>query len=261
MKRLNGFLGIGLLGLMLGVGSMSLAACGDDDDDDTNTTKGSGGSSGASGKGGTGGGTSGTAGGGSGTGGTAGGGSGNSGSAGSAGGGQTLTAYQRLGGKEGIRTFVTNEVTKTLADPILSTYFFRQVATPIPPNSPSGKQIIECFSRLVAVTVGENPEEYPGAAVNDPANTNTPNFTCRTDYKAMHAGLKIGDATFDAFVGVLGGDLSKLVAKDGEALVAGKISKAEYDAVANALIGTKNDVTDPGANIINDRNVKFEEQP
>ena len=59
MKRLNSVLGISVLGIVVGIASMSMAACGDDDDD-------------VAGKGGAGGGKSGT--GGSAGGGTAGGG-------------------------------------------------------------------------------------------------------------------------------------------------------------------------------------------
>lgn len=151
---------------------------------------------------------------------------------------EALSAYERLGGKEGVRAFTTQEVNKVLADPILVTYFFNQVKDPIPAGKPSAAQIIECFSRLVGSVVGA--ETYPGEPVSDRANKNTPNFTCR-DMKAAHAGLQIGDKTFDAFVGVLAADLGALVVKDvaPEDLKAGQISQAEFDLVAEALVGTK----------------------
>lgn len=156
----------------------------------------------------------------------------------------TLSAYERLGGSAGVRTFVGGEVAKVLEDPVLSTYFFNQVAEPIPEGHPSGAQIIECFSRLVGMVL--EAETYPGAPVNDPTNENTVNFTCRA-MGPSHEGLRIGGGTFDAFVGVLAADLMPLVATEGEALTVGKISQAEFDAVAAALVGTKTAIVDPGA--------------
>ena len=156
----------------------------------------------------------------------------------------TLSAYERLGGSAGVRTFVSGEVAKVLEDATLSTYFFNQVAETIPEGHPSGAQIIECFSRLVGMVL--EAETYPGAPVNDPENTNTQNFTCRA-MGPSHVGLRIGGGTFDAFVGVLAADLMPLVAGEGEELTVGKISQAEFDAVAAALVGTKSAIVDPEA--------------
>ncbi len=155
------------------------------------------------------------------------------------------TAYERLGGHVGLLAFVKGEVeNKVLQDSNLKTYFFNQVATPIPAGHPSAGQIEECFTRLVATVVGE--ESYPGAAVVDAANTNTPNFTCRA-MAVSHAGLKIGDKTFDAFVGVIAADLMPLVVADGTTLTAGHISQAEFNVLAAGLTGTKTAIVDPTA--------------
>jgi hypothetical protein len=159
--------------------------------------------------------------------------------------GGATTAYERLGGHAGLLAFVKGEVeNKVLQDTNLKTYFFNQVATPIPAGHPSAGQIEECFTRLVATVVGE--ESYPGAPVADAANTNTPSFTCRS-MATSHAGLKIGDKTFDAFVGVLAADLMPLVVPDGTALTAGHISQAEFNVVATGLTGTKTAIVDPAA--------------
>ena len=120
------------------------------------------------------------------------------------------------------------------------------MAKPIPAGHPSSTQIIECFSRLVGTVVAGPGEAYPGEPVADTANTNTPNFTCR-EMGSSHTGLKIGSKTFDTFVGVLAADLMPLVAKDGEALVAGKISMAEFGVVAKALTDTKTPIVDTTA--------------
>ena len=68
--------------------------------------------------------------------------------------GGTPTAYERLGGHAGLLAFVKGEVeNKVLKDSNLKTYFFNQVATPIPAGHPSAGQIEECFTRLVASVV------------------------------------------------------------------------------------------------------------
>ncbi|WP_394824397.1 hypothetical protein [Pendulispora albinea] len=155
------------------------------------------------------------------------------------------SAYERLGKHEGLLAFVKGEVeNKILKDTNLKTYFFNQVKSPIPAGHPSAAQIEECFTRLVASVVGA--ETYPGAPVNDAANTNTPNFTCR-NMKASHAGLKIGDKTFDAFLNILATDLMPLVVADGKTPGAGQITQSEFNALASALTDTKSDITDPSA--------------
>ena len=160
-------------------------------------------------------------------------------------GGSMLSAYERLGGHEGLLAFVKGEVeNKVLKDTNLKTYFFNQVATPIPAGHPSAGQIEECFTRLVASVV--QAETYPGPAVADATNTNTPSFTCR-GMVASHAGLKIGDKTFDAFVSVLAADLMPLVVPDGTALTAGHISQSEFNVLAKGLTDQKTSIVDPTA--------------
>jgi hypothetical protein len=155
------------------------------------------------------------------------------------------TAYERLGSHEGLLAFVKGEVeNKVLQDSNLKTYFFNQVATPIPAGHPSAGQIEECFTRLVASVV--QAETYPGTPVADAANTNTPSFTCR-GMAASHAGLKIGDKTFDAFIGVIAADLMPLVVADGTALTAGHISQAEFNVLAKGLTDQKAAIVDPTA--------------
>ena len=194
------------------------AACGDDD-----TTPASGSSSGTTSSGGSSGGSSGMA-----------------SSSGSS--GEVPDLYTRLGGKSGLEMFTANVVdTKILADPVLVTYFFNQVANPIPAGKPSKQQIVVCFARFVGAALGK--DTYPGAPVNDATNTNTPNFTCRTMTASHKTGtdLKINDGTFDAFVGLIAESLMPLVKP--QATKAGEITQAEFDALAAALVGTKGDIS------------------
>jgi hypothetical protein len=153
----------------------------------------------------------------------------------------------RLGGKAGLEAFVKSVVeTKILADADLKTFFFNQVATPIPAGHPSATQIVVCFARFVGTALGA--DAYPGAPVNDPANTNTPNHTCR-DMVASHKGagtmLNIGSSNFDKFIGHIATSLMPLVKP--AATKAGEITQAEFDALAGALNGQKPSVTTAGA--------------
>ncbi len=155
-----------------------------------------------------------------------------------------LTLYERLGGKSGLETFVKTVVeTKILSDADLSTYFFAQVAKPIPAGSPSATQIVVCFARLIGNALQE--DTYPGAAVNDPANTNNLNHTCRDMASSHQPFLNIGDKTFDKFIGFIAESLQPLVKPT--ATKAGEITQAEFDTLAGALTATKTSIVSTGA--------------
>jgi hypothetical protein len=161
--------------------------------------------------------------------------------------GGTLSLYDRLGGKAGLESFVKTVVeTKVLTDADLKTFFFNQVATPIPAGHPSASQIVVCFARFVGAAL--QADTYPGAPVNDAANTNTPNHTCR-DMISAHKGagtmLNIGSANFDKFIGHIATSLMPLVKPT--ATKAGEITQVEFDTLAGALNGQKTVVTTPGA--------------
>lgn len=183
--------------------------------------------------------------GGAGTTGTAG--TGSAGTTGTAGTGGELSLYDRLGGKSGLEMFVQNVVeTKILTDADLKTFFFNQVATPIPAGHPSPTQIVVCFGRFVGAALGA--DTYPGAAVADAANTNTPSFTCRSmveSHRGTSTMLHIGSGTFDKFIGHIATSLTPLIKPT--ATKAGEITQAEFDALAAALTGQKAAITTPGA--------------
>jgi hypothetical protein len=159
----------------------------------------------------------------------------------------TLSLYDRLGGKTGLESFVKTVVeTKVLTDADLKTFFFNQVATPIPAGHPSATQIVVCFARFVGAAL--QADTYPGAPVNDAANTNTPDFTCRdmiSAHKSAGTMLNIGSANFDKFIGHIATSLMPLVKPT--ATKAGEITQAEFDALAGALVGQKEGVTTTGA--------------
>lgn len=162
-------------------------------------------------------------------------------------GGGMLSLYDRLGGKAGLEMFVKTVVeTNILTDADLKTFFFNQVAMPIPAGHPSGQQITVCFARFVGAAL--QADTYPGAAVNDPANTNTPNFTCRgmvESHRSASTMLHIGSGTFDKFVGYIASALTPLIKPT--ATQVGEITQAEFDMLAAALTGQKDAITTPGA--------------
>jgi hypothetical protein len=162
-------------------------------------------------------------------------------------GGGELSLYDRLGGRSGLEMFVKDVVeTKILTDAELKTFFFNQVATPIPAEHPSATQIVVCFGRFVGAALGA--DAYPGAPVADAANTNTPSFTCRSmveSHRGASTMLHIGSGTFDKFIGYIAASLTPLVKPT--ATKAGEITQAEFDALAGALVGQKAAITTPGA--------------
>lgn len=219
----------GMAVVALALGATSLIACGSDNASPT----GGAGTTGAAGTG-----SAGT---------TAAAGTGAAGTGAAGTGASTLSLYDRLGGKTGLESFVKDVVeTKILTDADLKTFFFNQVATPIPAGHPSATQIVVCFGRFVGTALGA--DTYPGAPVADAANTNTPSFTCRGMVEA-HKGattmLHIGSGTFDKFIGHIASSLMPLVKPT--ATKAGEITQAEFDALAAALTGQKPAVTTAGA--------------
>jgi hypothetical protein len=141
------------------------------------------------------------------------------------------TIYTRLGGHAGIRGAVNAIVGKELADPDIVTYFFNQVATPIPAGHPTADQIEQCFTDLVAAAVSGPGETYPPAGgVTDDAGT----FQCRPDMTVIHAPLLISGGTFDEFITVAGG-----------VLTSAGVCPADISTLAGALVGTKAAIVSP----------------
>lgn len=115
------------------------------------------------------------------------------------------TLYARLGGYAGIRSAIDAVVGAEVADPDIASYFFNQVATPVPAGHPTADQIELCFSDLVAGLAG-GPYAYPPeGGVSDDAGT----FMCR-DMTTIHQPLLLSGGTFDKFVAIAAGELATL---------------------------------------------------
>jgi hypothetical protein len=146
--------------------------------------------------------------------------------------------YDRLGGHAGIRGAINAIVAQELMDTDIQTYFFNQVATPVPAGHPTADQIEECFTDLLASIAGGS-ETYPTTvATLDDAGNDAGSFTCR-DMTTIHAPLKISGGTFDKFVSIAGG---VLVTAMGSAPYT--YTTDDITTIGNALVGTKSSIVD-----------------
>jgi hypothetical protein len=138
------------------------------------------------------------------------------------------TLYTRLGGHAGIRTAVDKVVAAELADPDIASYFFNQVATPVPANHPTVDQLEECFTDQLAQAAG-GTETYPTTVTDDAGS-----FLCQ-DMASIHQPLKISGGTFAKFVTIAGGELAALgVASADVTTIAGVFTELQADIVDSA---------------------------
>jgi hypothetical protein len=144
-----------------------------------------------------------------------------------AGGGDAGTLYTRLGGHAGIRNAVNMIVAQELGDPDIASYFFNQVASPVPAGHPTVDQLEECFTDLLGSASG-GTETYPMTVTDDAGS-----FTCR-DMMTIHQPLKISGGTFTKFIMIAGTELTAL-----------KVAPADVTTVATVLTGTSSAIVDP----------------
>jgi hypothetical protein len=132
------------------------------------------------------------------------------------------TLYARLGGHDGIRKALDAIVANELMDPDIASYFFNQVANPIPAGHPNADQITECFTILLSGIAG-GPYTYPpDGGVTDDAGT----FQCR-DMATIHQPLLISGGTFDKFISIAAATLSP------------SVCTADLTTIGAALEGTR----------------------
>jgi hypothetical protein len=141
--------------------------------------------------------------------------------------GSTSSLYARLGGHAGIRSAVDAIVKAELGDPKIASYFFNQVASPVPAGHPTVDQLSECFTDLLASVAG-GTETYP-TTVTDEAGT----FTCR-NLAAIHQPLGISGGTFDTFVMIAAAELQTL-----------GVASSDITTIGTVLEGTKVNIVSP----------------
>jgi hypothetical protein len=142
-------------------------------------------------------------------------------------GGPSTTLYQRLGSHAGVRAAIDKIVQAELGDPKIASFFFNQVATPVPAGHPTVDQLSECFTDLLANAAG-GPETYP-TTVADEAGT----FTCR-NLAVIHQPLDISGGTFDTFVMIAATELGTL-----------GVAAADIQTIGSVLASTRSDIVSP----------------
>ena len=129
------------------------------------------------------------------------------------------TLYDRLGGYDGIHAALVAIVGQELANPEIASYFFDQMASPVPAGHPTAEQIEDCFTVLLA-SIGGGPYTYPpdGGVTTDAGGT----FMCR-DMTTIHQPLLISGGSFDEFVSIAAATLAPSVCASDIAMIGGAL--------------------------------------
>jgi hypothetical protein len=216
MNRFNSFLGIGVMGLMIGLGSISMAACGDDDDDNVAGSAGKAGTAGAagtagkSGSGGSGGAGAGGAGaggagaGGAGAGGAGAGGAGASGTGGTAGArteqfalpGDKALSLCKSSGKSVFETYKADALKLGAGAIVDATVADLGKGGGVPDKLGSSFSVLGTPGNLTPDELKTSLGNFLIAAYGGPVNTYT-----GASMFASHAGLEITKVQYDYFVG------------------------------------------------------------
>ena len=129
------------------------------------------------------------------------------------------TVSQRLGGMEGIFTFLEQKVVPALlADPVVAPFFNGQKFT----LTESPRQISTCLALFLDSELG-GPSPKSGAVVSDPASPD-PAHRCRSSMSKIHKTMNLDDTTFDRFIEIVA----------AQARIAG-IAEADIEAVGEVL--------------------------
>ena len=143
------------------------------------------------------------------------------------GGTASTTLYTRLGEHAGIRAAVNAVVQAELGDPDIASYFFNQVATPVPAGHPNVDQLSECFTDQLANAAG-GPETYPTTVTDDAGS-----WTCR-DMATIHAPLHISGGTFTKFVTIAAGELGTLGVASADIMTIGGVLDGTQSAIVDS---------------------------
>jgi hypothetical protein len=141
----------------------------------------------------------------------------------------TTTLYQRLGGHAGIRSAINAIVGAELMDAKIASFFFNQVASPVPAGHPTVDQLSECFTDLLASVAG-GTETYP-TTVTDEAGT----FMCR-DMATIHQPLGISGGTFDTFIMIAATELQTLGVASADITTIGTVLEGTRSAIVSSSV-------------------------
>jgi hypothetical protein len=156
-------------------------------------------------------------------------------------GGGAGSLYTRLGEHAGIRAAVDKVVAAELADPDIASYFFNQVASPVPAGHPTVDQLEECLTDQLASAAG-GTETYPTTVTDDAGS-----FTCR-NMSAIHQGLKISGGTFTKFVTIAGGELTTLGVASGDVSTVAQVLTGAQSAIVDSNLADAGEMAYDAAN-------------
>jgi truncated hemoglobin YjbI len=133
------------------------------------------------------------------------------------------TLYERLGKHAGIRSALDAVFVDELKDPEIASFFVLAGT----PGHPTGAQITECLTSQLGAAAEGPGETYP--------LTLPDGYVCR-DMATIHAQFHISSVTFDKFVTIAAGTLTRL-----------GVAAADIGTVGAVLNGAKATIVDPAS--------------
>jgi hypothetical protein len=110
------------------------------------------------------------------------------------------TLYSRLGGDTGIQALVDAMTAAELADEEIKSYFFNQLATPVPAGHCTIAEMNACFaSYLSVISQGLQANSPPTLSVD--AGGTVVSYTCKF-FHIVHPPLSISGGTYDRYVAI-----------------------------------------------------------
>ena len=146
------------------------------------------------------------------------------------------TLYSRLGGDPGIHALVEAMTAAELADEEIKSYFFNQLATPVPAGHCTIAEMNACFSDYISVLVQGLPADSPPTLSVDAGDGAVVSYTC-IFFHIVHPPLSISGGTYDRYVAIASEALANArVSPCDIATIFGTINSTQrQDIVSGAL--------------------------
>jgi hypothetical protein len=116
------------------------------------------------------------------------------------------TLYSRLGGDTGISTLVEAMTAAELADEEIKSYFFNQLATPVPAGHCTIAEMNACFTNYISVIAQGLQANGPPTVTVDAGGTAV-SYMCKF-FHIVHPPLLISGGTYDRYVMIASGVLA-----------------------------------------------------
>jgi hypothetical protein len=144
------------------------------------------------------------------------------------------TLYSRLGGDTGIHALVEAMTAAELADEEIKSYFFNQLATPVPAGHCTIAEMNACFTNYISIVSQGLQADNPPSVVVDAGGT-TFSYMCKF-FHVVHPPLLITGGTYDRYVMIASAALANAnVSACDIAALFGIISTQRQDIVSPSL--------------------------